>query len=497
MSGQDPGRPARGGTVPAMPEAAGRGTGAPADIDGARPFATAGRLDLAELQRRADLGEIDTVLCVMPDLWGRLVGKRVTAKSFLKTVLNGEGLHASLYLFIVDMDMDPRPGYALTSWDDGFADCRLIPDLHTLRVLPWLNRTALVICDPVDEGTGEPIDVAPRIILKRQLERYSRAGMTLRCATELEFILYTDTYRSAWEQRYRDLSPLSYYRSDYHIFQSTKDDWFLQRVREAMNAADIEIEFSKSEWGLGQQEANLRYTDALEMADRHALYKNGVKELSALEGMSATFMAKPRIDEVGSSCHVHVSIWDERGEHALLPDDGGDRGMSDLFRHFIAGQTAHGCDLTVLLAPNVNSYKRFQVNQFAGMSLAWDLDNRTCGLRVVGEGSSLRLEHRIPGADANPYLVIAAIAAAGLAGIENRLDCPAPLAANAADHPEQPAVARTLAEALSLFEASDLPRAAFGQIAHQHLINFFRQELDAFNHETVTDWELMRYFERV
>jgi glutamine synthetase len=466
------------------------GRGAAADVQ------PCGRIDADELRRLGERGEIETVLCAMPDLWGRLVGKRVTVKSFFDTALGEEGLHASLYLFVVDMDMDPRPGYAMTSWDDGFRDCRMVPDLGTLRVVPWLERTAIVLCDPADEHTGELVDVAPRVLLKRQLERYRAAGMALKCATELEFYLYADDYRSAWERRYRDLKPVSYYRSDYHILQSTKDDPFLQRLRNAMNAADIEIEFSKSEWGLGQQEVNLRYADALEMADRHALYKNGVKELTALAGMSASFMAKPRIDDIGSSCHVHLSVWDADGERPLMPGDGPD-GLSELFRRFIAGQVAHGRDLSVLIAPNVNSYKRFQLNQFAGVSLSWGFDNRTCGLRVVGDAQSMRLEHRIPGADANPYLVIAGLAAAGLAGIEGELDAPPALAGNAADHPECPLIARTLTEALTLFGTSDFARRAFGAGAHDHLTNFFRQELDAFNHETVTDWELVRYFERV
>ncbi len=454
-----------------------------------------GRLDVEELRSRAQAGEIETVVCAMPDLWGRLVGKRMTAKSFLETALGAEGLHGSLYLFVVDMDMDPRPGYELTDWEDGFRDCRFVPDLSTLRVVPWVERTAIVICDPADDA-GELVEVAPRVILKRQLERYRAAGMTLKCATELEFYLYADSYRSAWERRYRDLTPVSYYRSDYHILQSTKDDWFLRRVRDEMNAADIEIEFSKSEWGLGQQEANLRYADALEMADRHALYKNGVKELTALEGMAASFMAKPRIDDIGSSCHVHLSIWDESGGRPLLSGDG-EHGIGELLRHFIAGQIAHGPELGVLLAPNINSYKRFQLNQFAGLSFTWGLDNRTCGLRVVGEGPSLRLENRIPGADVNPYLVIAGLAAAGLAGIEAKLECPAPLAENAADHRDAARIAGTLADAIALFKAGALAREAFGATAHAHLVNFFAQELDAFNHETVTDWELIRYFERI
>lgn len=461
-----------------------------------RPGEAHGRIDLDELRRFGETGEIETVLCAMPDLWGRLVGKRVTVKSFLKTALGEEGLHASMYLFVVDMDMGPRPGYTMTSWDDGFRDFRMVPDLGTLRVLPWLERTAIVLCDPADEQSGELVDIAPRVLLKRQLARYSAAGMALKCATELEFFLYADDYRSAWERRYRDLNPVSYYRADYHVLQSTKDDWFLQRVRNEMNDADIEIEFSKSEWGLGQQEVNLRYADALEMADRHALYKNGVKELTALAGMSASFMAKPRIDDIGSSCHVHLSVWDQDGQRPLMPGDG-PSGMSPLFRHFIAGQVTYGRELSVLIAPNVNSYKRFQVNEFAGISLAWGLDNRTCGLRAVGEQDAMRLEHRIGGADANPYLAIAALAAAGLAGISDGLDAPPPLAGNAADHPEYPRVAATLTEALSLFEHSDFARDAFGEVPHSHLSNFFRQELDAFNHETVTDWELVRYFERV
>jgi glutamine synthetase len=455
-----------------------------------------GRISVEELGRLASVGEIDTVLCAMPDLWGRLVGKRLAPHSFLATALGDEGLHASLYLFTVDMDMDPRPGYAMTNWEDGFRDCRMVPDLDTLRVIPWLHRTAMVLCDPVDEETGEPVAVAPRIILKRQLERYKTAGMRLKCATELEFHLYADDYRSAWERRYRDLKPLSYYRSDYHVLQASKDEWFLHRLRDAMLAADIEVEFSKSEWGLGQQEVNLRYADALEMADRHALYKNGVKELAAAAGMAASFMAKPRIDGIGSSCHVHLSVWDEDGERALVPGSGPE-GLSDVFRQFIAGQIAHGRELAVLFAPNVNSYKRFQLNQFAGVSFAWGMDNRTCGLRVVGHGPAMRLEHRLAGADANPYLLLAGLAAAGLAGIEAELPCPAPLRANAADHPEAPQMPRTLTEGLGGFETSDFIRSAFGDAVCEHLSNFFRQELDAFNHETVTDWELIRYFERV
>ncbi len=454
-----------------------------------------GRRSLEELQASLEDGEIATVLCVMPDLWGRLVGKRVTGKTFLETALQEEGLHASLYLFVVDMDMDPRPGYAMTSWEDGFRDCRLVPDLNTLRVIPWLERTALAICDPHYEDSGEQVEVAPRRLLKRQLERYAALDMSLKCATELEFFLFNEDYRTAWTQRYRDLHPLSYYRSDYHILQSTKDEWLLQRLRDAMNRAGIEIEFSKAEWGLGQHEVNLRYTDALEMADRHALYKTGIKEMVALAGLSASFMAKPFIDEIGSSCHIHCSVWDGAGRSPLLPANG--HRESEVLDRFIAGQVAYGRELAVLFAPNVNSYKRFQPNEFAGTNLGWGHDNRTAGLRVVGEGPSLRLEHRVPGADVNPYLAIAAMAAAGLAGIEEKLERPEPLAGNAYDDPTVPRMPRSLDEALARFEASKVARDAFGSTAFDHLRNFFRQELDAFHHETVTDWELVRYFERV
>jgi glutamine synthetase len=450
-----------------------------------------GRRTLEELRRAVEAGEIATVLCVMPDLWGRLVGKRLTARSFLQTALGEEGLHASLYLFVVDMDMDPRPGYAMTSWDDGFRDCRLVPDLDTLRLVPWLDKTALVICDPHYEDSGELVEIAPRTLLKRQLERYARLDMRLKCASELEFYMFDEDYRTAWQRRYRDLTPVSYYRSDYHILQGSKDEWILQRLRDAMDRAGIEIEFSKSEWGLGQHEVNLRYTDALEMADRHVLYKTGVKEIAAFAGLSASFMAKPFIDDIGSSCHIHTSIWDAEGERPLLASE------DDLLRCFIAGQVAHGCELAVLLAPNINSYKRFQPSEFAGNNLGWGHDNRTAGLRVVGEGRSRRLEHRVPGADTNPYLAIAAIAAAGLAGIEGALDCPPQLTGDAANDGAIPRIPRSLDEALGRFEASAVASDAFGQPAFDHLVNFFRQERDAFRHETVTDWELIRYFERV
>src|SRR5262249_27450698 len=318
---------------------------------------------------------------------------------------------------VVDMDMDPRPGYELSSWHTGFSDFRMVPDLATFRLVPWLDATAVVICDAYEEEGDRLVDVAPRSILRRQVSRAAAAGLAVKMATELEFYLYRTPPAEAWWRRYHHLEPVSYYRADYHILASTRNDSFIEGIRRHMNAAGVEVEFSKSEWGLGQQEVNLRYTDALEMADRHVLYKTGVKEMSAEVGMAASFMAKPKIDDVGSSCHVHLSGWDEDGKRALVGGSG-PGGLSGPFGHFLAGLVQHGRDLAVTLAPNINSYKRFQRNQFAGVNFAWGLDNRTCGLRVVGSGPSMRVEHRIPGADANPYMAIAALAAAGLAGME-------------------------------------------------------------------------------
>lgn len=455
----------------------------------------AGRVGLDELLALAEEGAVETVVCAMPDLWGRLVGKRVRVNTFRDIAAGREDLHASLYLFVVDMDMEPRPGYDLTSWEDGYRDCRMVPDLGTLRIVPWLDRTAIVLCDPYHENSDALVEVAPRVILKRQLERYAAAEMSLKCATELEFFLYADGYPAAWRKGYRDLEPLSYYRADYHILQSTRDEWFLRLIRDAMDAADLDIEFSKSEWGLGQQEVNLRYAEALEMADRHTLYKNGVKEMASLAGLAATFMAKPAIAEIGSSCHIHASLWDGAGETALFAAEHprGDERLDC----FIAGQAAYGQELTLLMAPTVNSYKRFQADMFAGTNLGWGIDNRSAGLRVVGEGPARRVEHRIPGADVNPYLAIAAMAMAGLAGIEGAMPCPPPIAGNAAHDPNAPMVPRDLATALEAFTASDIARSSIGEEAFRHLCHFYRQELDAFRHETVTDWELVRYFERI
>lgn len=455
---------------------------APADHDAA-----------AEVLRR---GGIETVLCAVPDIWGRLVGKRVTTESFLKTALGAEGLHGSLYLFVVDMDMDPRPGYALSNWETGFSDFRLVPDLRTLRTLPWLPATAVVICDAYDDG-GRLVEVAPRTILRRQIEAGRAAGVTFKFASELEFYLFRNSPAEAWQRQYKELEPLSYYRSDYHILQSTKDDWLISKIRSGMNAAGIEVEFSKSEWGLGQQEVNLRYTSALDMADRHLIYKNGVKEIAALNGLTATFMAKPSIDDIGSSFHAHVSAWDETGSRSLMHDPASPGRMSETFRTFLGGLLEKSRELAWMSAPNVNSYKRFQSASFAPTAIAWGEDKRTCGFRVVGEHESLRVENRVPGADANPYLVFASMIMAGLYGIREKIDCGPAHAGNAYEDGALATIPGSLREAIEAFENSPLAGAALGTGVHTHLANFARQELLAFERETVTDWERVRYFERV
>lgn len=452
---------------------------------------------LDDLRRMIEAGTIKTVVCGLGDLWGRLVGKRLTGKNFLQCASGSEGLHASVYLFCTDMDMDPRPGYAITGWDKGFQDFVMRPDLDTIRITPWMPNTAFVLCDAVDETTGELLPIAPRTILKRQIARAQAMGLAFKCATELEFFTFRDTYDTAWQKRYRGLDPTSRYRGDYHILQSTRDEEVIGEIRDLMEAAGIEIENSKTEWGLGQQEIALRYTDALEMADRHLMYKCWVKELLSLRGMSATFMAKPFIDEVGSSCHVHISLWDSGTGQPISYDVDSHTHMSDRFGSFVAGMIEHGREFALLAAPTINSYKRFRTTSFAPVQLVVGGDNRTCGFRLVGHGKSFRVESRIPGADANPYLALAGTIASGLNGIEARSPHPALYTDNAYEDASLPRVPGTMREAVTLFSASQKVRAALGDEVHDHLKNFSENELDAFERETVTDWELMRYFERI
>jgi glutamine synthetase len=443
--------------------------------------------------------EIDTVLMVFPDQQGRFMGKRLTGRYFLEDIVEGgEGaIHACNYLLAVDMEMEPIPGYAYANWDTGYGDLAMRPDMTTLRNVPWLEKTALVICDVFDEETGEPVEVAPRTILKRQIERAAAAGYTVKCGSELEFYLFKDTFDEAAGKGYRGLQPHSDYIMDYHILQTTKDEYMIRQFRNHMDNAGVPVEFSKGEFGRGQQEINLRYADALEMADRHTVYKNGVKEIAALNGRAVTFMAKWTMAEAGSSCHLHSSVWNEDGSTSLMHDEAGDQHMSDLFRGYLGGLMSTAREFAWMFAPSVNSYKRYQAGSWAPTAIAWGHDNRTCGFRLVGEHQGLRIESRIPGADANPYYAFAATIAAGLHGIENGLEPPPMFHGNAYEAKDVPRVPTSLHEAVAEFERSEVGRKAFGDAVFEHLLNTARQEQIIFDNTCVTDWELSRYFERM
>jgi len=457
-----------------------------------------GMLDAKTITDMIGRGDIDTVLMVFPDQQGRFMGKRVTGDFFVNDVLDGEGaIHACNYLLAVDMEMEPLPGYAYANWDTGYGDLKAIPELATMRLVPWLEKTALVICDVFDEETGEPVEVAPRQILRRQIDRARAAGLTVMCGSELEFYLFRDSYEEAAAKAYRGLHPHSDYIMDYHILQTTKDEYLIRQLRNHMDAAGVPVEFSKGEFGRGQHEINLRYAEALEMADRHTIYKNGVKEIAALAGRAVTFMAKWSMAEAGSSCHLHSSLWDADGRESLMWSDAGEHHLSTTFRHYLGGLMATAREMAWLFAPSVNSYKRYQLGSWAPTAIAWGHDNRTCGFRIVGEHKSFRVENRIPGADANPYLAFAATIAAGLYGIENAIDPPEMFRGNAYEAKDVPRVPSSLHEAVDEFERSEVARKAFGDLAFEHLLNTARQEQSIFDNQTVTDWELGRYFERI
>lgn len=441
-------------------------------------------------------GDIDTVVCVFVDLQGRFMGKRVTGHYFLDDVLGAEGLHACLYLVTVDMDMEPLPGYEYANWDTGYGDFRMVPDLDTLRVIPWLTKTALVICDLYSEHGDEPVPVSPRQILKAQIERASAKGYSVMGASEIEFYLFKDGFDDARRRDYRGMMPHSQFIQDYHILQTTKDEWIIRQIRNGMDGAGVPIEFSKGEFGKGQHEINLRYSDVLEMADRHAIYKNGTKEIAALNDVSLTFMAKWTIEEAGSSCHVHSSLWNGNGTESMMWDDSDPDHMSETFRHYLGGLMSTAREMAWMFAPYVNSYKRYQAASWAPTAIAVGKDNRTCGFRLVGEHKSFRIESRIPGADVNPYLAFAATIAGGLHGLENKIDPPPIFEGNAYEATDVERVPTSLHEAIDVFERSDVARAAFGDFVFEHLLNTAKQEQFIYDNNVITDWELVRYFER-
>ena len=451
-----------------------------------------GLLDRGELTRLVEAGEIDTVVVGFPDMQGRLMGKRVTGHFFLDSVI--EETHACNYLLAVDMEMEPVPGFKAASWELGYGDFAIRPDLSTLRRTPWLEGTAIVIGDVCDHH-GQLLPHAPRSILKKQLARLEERGWTAKLGSELEFYLFDEPYDQAREKDYKKLKHAGWYIEDYHIFQTTKEEGIIRAIRNHMDAIGIPVEVSKGEWGPGQEEINFRYAEALEIADRHVIYKNAAKEIAFLQGKAITFMAKPYYDLAGSSCHIHSSLWEAKTDKPLFHDRADDLGMSKLFRHYVAGLLTLARDMTFFLAPYINSYKRFQSGTFAPTKAAWSLDNRTAGFRVIGAGPGTRVECRIPGADANPYLAFAAIIAAGLHGIENELELPKPFQGNMYQAKRIPDVAKTLRDALVGLEKSKVLRAALGDEVVEHYLHAGRWEQFEYDRR-VTDWEVIRGFER-
>ncbi|MCX4968317.1 glutamine synthetase family protein [Streptomyces sp. NBC_00654] len=446
-------------------------------------------LGIEELRVLVASGEIDTVVLAFPDMQGRLQGKRFAAAFFLDEVME-HGTEGCNYLLAVDTDMNTVDGYGMSSWDRGYGDFAMHPDLGTLRRVPWNEGTAMVIADLARED-GSPVVAAPRQILRRQLERLAGLGLTAHVGTELEFIVFKDTYEQAWDRNYRGLTPVNQYNIDYSVLGTGRIEPLLRRIRNEMAGAGLTVESAKGECNPGQHEIVFRYDEALVTCDQHAVYKTGSKEIAAQEGVALTFMAKFNERE-GNSCHIHLSLQDARGRNVMAGDDGA---MSPLMRHFLAGQLAALREFTLLHAPNINSYKRFQPGSFAPTAVAWGHDNRTCSLRVVGHGRSMRFENRLPGGDVNPYLAVAGLIAAGLHGVEQELELPEGCGGNAYTSGYE-RVPTTLREAAELWERSEVARAAFGDEVVGHYRNMARVELEAFD-AAVTDWELRRSFERL
>ena len=446
-----------------------------------------GMLTADQLRDLVAREEIETVIGGFTDHYGRLLGKRFDAGMFLDEVM-AHGGHACDYLLTVDMEMDPVPGYKFANWELGYGDFHLVPDMATLRRASWLDKTALVLCDVKDEETGSLVDVAPRSILRRQLETAAQSGYKGFAATELEHYLFRTSYRDAAKGQFRDLEAAGWYLEDYHILQGTRTENFHAAARRHLKRSGVPVETSKGEWGQGQHELNVRYAEALVMADRHVVFKQCMREVADAAGMSLTFMAKPATDRAGSSCHIHFSLWKD-GKNVFA-----DRG--EHFNRFLGGWIAHVPDVMVFYAPTINSYKRYVDGSWAPTRLAWSNDNRTAGFRVVGTGSSTRIECRIPGADCNPYLALAASLASGLDGIINRIDAPEVFVGDVYAAQNLPRVPYTLAESVALFEKSDFARRVFGPAVHEHYTHFYRSEVRAYD-KAVTDWEFRRYFERI
>jgi glutamine synthetase len=442
-------------------------------------------VELDELRAKVDAGDIDTVLLALTDMQGRLQGKRLTARYFLDEVAS-HGAEGCNYLLAVDVEMNTVDGFAMSSWEKGYGDFVMTPDLSSLRLVPWQEATALCLVD-LAWADGSDVVASPRQVLRKQLARLAERGWIAKASTELEFLVFRDSYEDAWANGYRELKPANDYNVDYSVIGTARVEPLMRRIRNSMSVAGLYVENSKGECNYGQHEINFRYADALRCADDHVIYKSAAKEIAAQEGMSISFMAKYNERE-GNSCHIHFSLADEQG--SLFHRD------KATFDSFLAGQLAFARELTLLLAPNINSYKRYAAGSFAPTTIAWGHDNRTCALRVVGHGPGLRFENRSGGADLNPYLALSALIAAGLEGIEQGLTLEPAFEGNAYASTDRPQLPATLRDARALFDGSAMARAAFGEEVVSHYLNAADVELAAFE-ATVTDWERVRGFERL
>ena len=444
-------------------------------------------------QLRKDVADkkIDTVVIAMTDMQGRLVGKRLDANFFLSDVLK-HGTEGCNYLLAVDVDMNTVPGYAMSSWERGYSDLAMMPDTNTLRYIPWQDGAALLLADVAWLDHSDVV-ASPRQILKKQIKALQDAGMKAMVGTELEFIVYNNTYEQAFNKGYKDLTPSNQYNVDYSILGGSRVEPLLRAIRLGMSGAGMNVESVKGECNFGQHEIAFKYSDALTSCDNHVIYKNGAKEIAAATGYALTFMAKPNLKE-GNSSHIHLSFRGLKDEMIMADDKDKEHGLSDLGKSFIAGQIKYLPELTLLFAPNINSYKRYVPGSFAPTAIRWGRDNRTCALRLVGHGQSLRLENRVPGGDVNPYLAVAGIIAAGLDGIKNKLKLEPAFTGNAYDS-DSPRVPATMLEAQTLWAESAWVKETFGAEVQSHYANMAQVELDAYG-KTVTDWELFRNFER-
>jgi glutamine synthetase len=455
----------------------------------------AGNLTLERLEKEVAAGAIDTVVAAFTDLQGRLMGKRFHARYFLDG--GHEETHGCDYLLATDIDMEPVPGYSAASWERGYGDFVLKPDLATLCFIPWLPATALVLCDVLDHHTHEELPHSPRAMLKKQIARLAKMSMKAYMASELEFFLFDESYESAQEKGYRNLKTEGNYIQDYHILQTTKEEAVMRAIRNGLQGAGIPVENSKGEWGPGQEEINVKYAEALEMADRHVILKNGCKEIAWAQGKAITFMAKWDYGLAGNSAHIHQSLWSADGKQSLFHDPKGDHGMSQLMRSYVAGLLAHADEITYFLAPYINSYKRFQAGTFAPTRAVWSFDNRTAGYRLCGADSKgVRIECRVGGADLNPYLAFAALLAAGIDGMERKMELEPVFTGDAYDTKRKAReIPKTLRAALELLGKSKLLRQAMGDSVIDHYLH--TGEWEQFEYDRrITDWEIKRGFER-